>query len=39
VRWLGAGGRNDPNDVYTYDCMNKEKKWREKKEYLIYTAF
>jgi hypothetical protein len=22
----GAGGRNDPNNVYTYEYMNKEKK-------------
>jgi hypothetical protein len=23
-----AGGRNDPNNVYTYEYMNKEKKLR-----------
>jgi hypothetical protein len=23
---LGAGGRNDPNNVCTYEYMNKEKK-------------
>jgi hypothetical protein len=25
-RWLRAGGRNDPNNICTYEYMNKEKK-------------
>jgi hypothetical protein len=25
-RGRGAGGRNDPNNVHTYEYMNKEKK-------------
>jgi hypothetical protein len=25
-RWQGAGGRNGPNNVCTYEYMNKEKK-------------
>jgi hypothetical protein len=27
----GAGGRNDPNNVCTYEYMNKEKKKAKKK--------
>jgi hypothetical protein len=23
--WAGAGGRNDTNNVCTYECMNKER--------------
>jgi hypothetical protein len=26
---VGEGGRNDPNNVYTYEYMNKEKKEKE----------
>jgi hypothetical protein len=30
----GAGGRNDPNNVYTYEYMNKEKKTEKGHELL-----
>jgi hypothetical protein len=30
--WVGARGRNDPNNVCTYEYMNNEKKKRNKRK-------